>query len=72
MGRNGPFQVSVNGEYREVEPGSTVADLLEQMGLEPRLVAVERNRDLVPRAEHADCVLQPDDRLEIVTLVGGG
>jgi sulfur carrier protein len=40
--------------------------------MQPRLVAVERNRDLVPRAQHAACALEAGDRVEIVTLVGGG
>ncbi len=66
------MQITVNTELREIEPGTTVARLLEQLRLEPRYLAVERNRELVPRGEHADCVLQPGDCIEIVTLVGGG
>jgi thiamine biosynthesis protein ThiS len=62
----------VNGEPHDVPPGTTVAGLLVQLKMQPRLVAVERNRDLVPRGQHADCTLEPGDRLEIVTLVGGG
>ncbi|MBQ18216.1 MAG: thiamine biosynthesis protein ThiS [Planctomycetaceae bacterium] len=66
------MQIQVNEESREVKPGATVADLITQLGLEPRYLAVERNRTLVPRREHSDCVLGEGDRLEIVTLVGGG
>ncbi len=66
------MEIVVNGKPMEVQPGTTVAELLEQLKLQPRLVAVERNRELVPRTEHARCVLQPGDRVEIVTLVGGG
>jgi len=66
------MQVYVNEEPREVETGATVAWLIDQLGLEPRYLAVERNRELVPRREHAECVLAEGDRLEIVTLVGGG
>ena len=66
------MQVYVNEEPREVETGATVAWLIDQLGLEPRYFAVERNRELVPRREHADCALAEGDRLEIVTLVGGG
>lgn len=66
------MEVVVNGESRTVEPGTTIARLLEALNMQPRFVAVERNLDLVPRAEHARCELQPGDRLEIVTLVGGG
>ena len=50
----------------------TLAALLEQLEMKPKYVAVERNRELVPRGRHAECVLQSGDLLEIVTLVGGG
>lgn len=66
------MEISVNGEPRRVEAGCTVARLLEELKLQPRYLAVERNQELVPRAAHAACVLQPGDRIEIVTLVGGG
>lgn len=66
------MEITVNGEPREVPDGTTVADLLRQSNLQPRFLAVERNRQLVPRGEHAECRLQPGDELEIVTLVGGG
>jgi sulfur carrier protein len=66
------IQVTINGETQEVAPGTTVAALLVRLRMQPRLVAVERNRNLVPRAEHAACTLETGDRLEIVTLVGGG
>ena len=65
-------EISVNGEPRQVEAGCTVAWLLEELKLQPRYLAVERNQELVPRATHAACVLQPGDCVEIVTLVGGG
>jgi len=66
------MDVIVNGEPKEILPGTTVAQLLAELRLQPRHVAVERNRNLVPRAQHAACVLETGDRLEIVTLVGGG
>jgi len=66
------MQVIVNGKNLDVSVGATVAQLLEQLELESRYVAVERNRELVPRAEHGACVLQEADAIEIVTLVGGG
>jgi thiamine biosynthesis protein ThiS len=64
--------VSVNGESRDVPDDTTVAVLLEQLQLNVRHVAVEVNRELVPRAAHCEHVLQHGDELEIVTLVGGG
>jgi sulfur carrier protein len=66
------MQISVNGKPRKVEPGTTVAALLEKLGLDPRQLAVERNLELVPRGEHAATVLAAGDRVEVVTLVGGG
>jgi sulfur carrier protein len=66
------INVIVNGEERKLPQGMTVAELLERLRLMPRQVAVERNLNLVPRASHAACILEPGDRLEIVTLVGGG
>ena len=66
------MEISVNGEARQVEAGCTVAMLLAQLKLQPRFLAVERNEQLVPRAHHAACELQAGDRIEIVTLVGGG
>jgi thiamine biosynthesis protein ThiS len=66
------MQITVNGNPREFESGATVATLLESLGLDPRQVAVERNMELAPRTQHAATPLAPGDRLEIVTLVGGG
>ena len=62
----------VNGETRCVPAGTTLEQLLETLQLDPRTLAVELNLDVVPRGRHDQCVLQEGDRLEIVTLVGGG
>jgi sulfur carrier protein len=62
----------VNGESAAIPLGSTVADLLAIVGLADQAVAVEINRDLVPRARHGSVVLGDGDEVEIVTLVGGG
>lgn len=66
------MQIQVNGETQEVPDEFTVAELLVQLGLQPKYLAVERNLILIPREEHTSCTLQEGDRLEIVTLVGGG
>lgn len=66
------MRIEVNGEAREVDPGTTVGALLVQLGLGTTLVAVERNRDIVPRAQHASTELRDGDRIEIVHFVGGG
>jgi sulfur carrier protein len=62
----------VNGEPREVEDGATVENLVAALGIDRRSVAVERNREIVPRSQHATTPLAEGDRVEIVTMVGGG
>ena len=69
---SGTFESVVNGETRSVEPGTTVAGLIGLLGFADRRVAVERNREVVPRAHHATTELAAGDRLELVTFVGGG
>jgi thiamine biosynthesis protein ThiS len=66
------IQVTVNGEGVHVASGSTVADLLRTLSLEPARVAVEYNLRVLTRAEHGTVRLNHGDRLEIVTFVGGG
>jgi thiamine biosynthesis protein ThiS len=65
-------EITVNGQTRRVEDGITVAALLEELGLADKYVAVEVNLSLVPRLRHGEHQLADGDRLEIVTLVGGG
>jgi sulfur carrier protein len=65
-------RVEINGEGREVENGITIARLLEKLGLDGGPVAVERNREIVPRALHASTALSDGDNLEVVQFVGGG
>jgi sulfur carrier protein len=66
------IQVHVNGETRMLVAGATVAHLLSELGLQGKPVAVERNQEVVPRAEHGTTKLADGDRLEVVTFVGGG
>lgn len=66
------IDVVINGETRTVPQGTTVAALIGELGLGDRRIAVERNREIVPRAEHATTVLDGGDCLELVTFVGGG
>jgi thiazole synthase len=64
--------ITINAEPRTFPAPLTVADLLAQLGRDPTRLAVEVNRVVVPRAEHAATVLHDGDAVEIVTLVGGG
>lgn len=66
------MQLTINGEQREVPSGTTVHGLIELLGLTEGPVAVERNREVVPRAEHPHTVLSDADVVEIVHFVGGG
>ncbi len=64
--------ITLNGEPRGVAPGTTIAGLAAELGLNPAKVAVERNLEIVPRSTLAEVVISEGDRLEIVHFVGGG
>jgi len=66
------MQLTVNGETRTFPEGLTVRGLIDSLGLTEGPVAVERNREVVPRALHVETVLADCDVIEIVHLVGGG
>ncbi|MEX2187111.1 MAG: sulfur carrier protein ThiS [Pirellulales bacterium] len=68
----GQIAVTVNGEAVSLDENSSVADLLVRLDLASQAVAVEVNLELVPRARHGHVRLSASDRVEIVTLVGGG
>jgi len=64
--------VHVNGAPMDVPEATTVAGLLTRIGLNAKKIAVERNREIVPRSTYATTILQPGDALEIVHFIGGG
>ena len=66
------MRIVVNGQVQDHAAAITLAQLLERLALEPRRVAVELNRRIVPRSRYAATSLADRDELEIVTLVGGG
>lgn len=66
------MRVFVNDEPREVPEHLTLAELLIELKAHPRLTAVVQNGKIMPREELATREVRPDDRLEVVTLVGGG
>ena len=66
------LQLTINGESRDFTRALCVADLLVEMSLQGKRVAVERNGEIVPRGKHAETVLNNGDQLEIVVAVGGG
>jgi sulfur carrier protein len=64
--------LQVNGDDRICEPNLTMIELLEYLGLNPRLVAVEYNGEILHRQLWGTTIIQNSDRLEVVTIVGGG
>ena len=66
------MEVTVNGEAKVLSPGLTVADLVKDLGLTGRRLAVEVNLEIVPRSCHETHQLQAGDRVEIVHAIGGG
>ncbi|GAB4173362.1 MAG: sulfur carrier protein ThiS [Coleofasciculaceae cyanobacterium] len=64
--------VQVNGETRTCPPQTPLPQLLEQLGLNPRLVAVEYNGEILHRQYWSGTHIEDGDKLEIVTIVGGG
>jgi len=66
------MQLVINGESKKLDDIVTVSDLLASLEFNSQQVAVEVNRDLVPREEHAGHQLSDGDQVEVVTLVGGG
>ena len=66
------IEVEINGEKRPLRGDATIAELLAELGFAAGQIAVERNGRIVRRAEHGTTTVADHDRLEIVTLVGGG
>ena len=65
------MRIQVNGDTREVA-SRTILDLVGELGLDPRKVAVERNLEIVPKSLHGETALVEGDRIEMVVFVGGG
>jgi len=66
------FEIRLNGDSHKAAAGMSIADLVLSLELDPAKVAVERNREIVPRSTLADVVVAEGDELEIVHFVGGG
>jgi thiamine biosynthesis protein ThiS len=68
----GLMRVTVNGESRSFAGPLALDGLLAALGLEARKIAIERNREIVPKSRYAETTLADGDQIEIVTFVGGG
>ena len=66
------MQIVVNGEARQLDAASNIADLLNLLGLPHSKIAVERNLEIVPKSAYKEIVLSDGDRIEIVHFIGGG
>ena len=66
------MQIKVNGEARAFEAPLSVAALVDRLALNPRQVAIERNREIVSRSAYGDTLLSDGDAIEIVQFIGGG
>jgi thiamine biosynthesis protein ThiS len=66
------MQIRLNGKVREVAEGITIRRLLDDLGLHPLRVAVQRNEDIIKRDRYDEVVLQPGDTVEVLTIMAGG
>jgi thiamine biosynthesis protein ThiS len=66
------IELTINGDRRRVEPGQTVAQYLSVLKIEPRMVVVERNGEIIPRDRLAQTPMAEGDTLEIVQMMAGG
>lgn len=66
------MNVIVNGDEKALEPGATVADLIQELSLAGKRIAVELNMEIVPHSQHATTTLNQGDTLEVVHAIGGG
>ncbi len=66
------MKLYINGDERQVDPGLTAQQLIEQMGLTGKRLAMEVNLEIVPRSQFADYRFNDGDRVEIVHAIGGG
>ena len=66
------IELQVNGESKHCPSGTALPDFLAQVGLNPKLIAVEYNGEILARPLWHATILQPNDQLEVVTIVGGG
>ena len=72
MSLDGSASVRINGERRHAAHGTTLAELIADIGLDPLRVAVERNLEIVPRSTFETVIVEDGDDYEIVHFVGGG
>ena len=66
------MNITVNGDRREIPSGHTLANLVTDLAVGDQRIAIEVNEQIVPRSTYETYNLQPGDRVEVVTAIGGG
>lgn len=66
------MQVMINGESQMVDEAITISQLVDQLGLGEKRIAVEVNESIIPRGKHAETIIASGDRVEIIHAIGGG
>ncbi len=66
------MKITLNGREQDIDADATLADLVASAGLAGKRVAIEVNREIVPRSDYASRALAADDRVEVVQAIGGG
>lgn len=72
MSLDGSLGIRVNGEHRRVPGGVSISEMLNEIGIDPAKVAVERNLEIVPRSSLSETLVEDGDDYEVVHFVGGG
>jgi len=68
---SGQISIVLNGESRFVE-ARTLLDLVDELGLQQRMIAIERNLEVVPKSQYGSTLIKDNDRIELVHMIGGG
>ena len=66
------MQIVLNGATTDIQEGTSISDILADLGFKDQLIAVEVNQEVIPRGEHISFILSPRDVVEIIHAVGGG
>ena len=66
------MEITINGEKQAIETSVTVAQLLEELGIDPETVVIERNLDILSYEDHGETLLKEGDSIEIIRMVDGG
>lgn len=66
------MDIQLNGEVKTLIKSTTIAEMVAELGLDSRKIAIEQNRIIVPKSTYSTTILSPADEIEIVAFMGGG